>query len=395
MLILPYSTALTLSRPPLVTYAISFICVVVFMAQLGFGITENLMYYPDSWNPIKMITSSLAHAGWLHLIGNIVFYLAFAPALEILIASKIRYLWIILFISIIVGISYSISVLIGKDSPIPTLGFSGVVMGIIGLSAYLMPQARIKVFWWYYIAWKTFYVPAWIVAVIFIGLDILTMLTVSDFDGINIVAHVTGALAGYVYGYLWLKDRRDDTREELAQEVKAMNIQRKFGKTRSEAFRARSVIEERQNQKKKQQDQDKFLGRIYQMVKTHRNSEAVLTLLSRYGKDSPTNELEALFNPVKDWGPSRMALCLGRMIIDKLDNEKRYGRAIMFIEKCQSISTQFILPDVTRTLFYAQMAIETGKHKVAEELLKNPQKRYRSLLNTDQCNHLLQKAMVR
>lgn len=394
MLILPYSTALTLSRPPIVTYATMFICVIVFMAQLGSGITESLMYYPDSWNPIRMISASVAHAGWLHLIGNIAFYLAFAPALELLIGSKIRYLWIMLFISLVVGISYSISVVIGNDSAIPTLGFSGVVMGIMGLSAYLMPQARIKVFWWYYIAWKTFYVPAWILAVIFIGLDTLTMLTVSDYGGVNVVAHVAGGLAGYVYAYLWLKDRKEDTREELAQEVEAMNIQRKFGRTRSEAFRARSVIEERQKQKKQKQDHDRFMGRLYQMVKTHRNSEAVLTLLTRYGTDTPTNELEALFDPVKDWGPSRMALCLGRMIIDKLDREKRYGRAIIFIEKCQGISPQFIPPDISRTLFYAQMAIETGKHKVAEELLKNPQQRYGSLINTDQCNHLLQKAII-
>ena len=395
MLLLPYSTALTLARPPLVTYAMTGICVLVFLAQLGSGITENLMYYPDSWNPIRMITASLAHAGWFHLIGNIAFYLAFAPALELLIGSKIRYLWFMLIITLIVGTSYSISVLIGNDSAIPTLGFSGVVMGIIGLSAFLMPQARIKIFWWYYIGWKTLYVPAWMLAACFIGLDIVTMLVVSDFGGINVVAHVAGGVAGYVYGLLWLKERRADTREELEQEVEAMEIQRKLGKTSAEAFRAKSDIEERQALKKKQHDHDKFMAMLYQMVKTHRSSEAVLTLLSRYGPETPTHELELLFEPIKNWGPSRTLLCLGRIIIAKLDSEKRYGRAVVFIEKCQAISPQFILPDISRTLFYARMCIETGKNKVTQDLLTNSNKRYGSQLDTDQCNHLLQKAMIR
>ncbi len=61
-----------------------------------------------------------------------------------------------LFISFVVGISYSFSILIGSSKPLPSIGFSGVVMGMIGLSAYLMPQARIRVFWWYIVFWKTF-----------------------------------------------------------------------------------------------------------------------------------------------------------------------------------------------------------------------------------------------
>src|SRR5210317_1477548 len=109
MIILPYSTALTLSKPPVITYATAVVCVLVFFSQLGSGMTESLMYYPHSWNPVTMITASVAHGGWLHLIGNLIFLLAFAPAIEILVGSKLRYLWFMLLISFIVGISFSIS----------------------------------------------------------------------------------------------------------------------------------------------------------------------------------------------------------------------------------------------------------------------------------------------
>lgn len=43
--------------------------------------------------------------------------------------------------------AYSIAVLLGAE-PLPALGFSGVVMGMIGLAAFLMPRAKIKTFFW-------------------------------------------------------------------------------------------------------------------------------------------------------------------------------------------------------------------------------------------------------
>jgi len=208
MIFIPYSTALELSRPPIVSYLAVLICALIFFLQISVGITESLLYFPESWNPTKMITSSLAHGGWLHLMGNMIFYLAFAPALEILLGNKLRYIWIMMFIAFVVGVSYSIATLIGSSPPRPTLGFSGVAMGMIGLSGYLMPTARIRVFCWYGFAWKTLYVQAWILALAYIGLDTWTMVTADDFGYVNVVAHVSGGVAGYFYGFFWLRDRR-------------------------------------------------------------------------------------------------------------------------------------------------------------------------------------------
>jgi membrane associated rhomboid family serine protease len=393
MLVIPYSTALKLSKPPVVTYVITIICVIIFLLQLSSDITESLMYYPESWNPIKMVTQSLAHGSWSHLIGNMIFYLAFAPALEIILGNKIRYIWIMLFISFVVGVCFSFAVLTGAMKSLPSLGFSGVVMGMIGLSAYLMPRARIRVFCWYVIAWKTVYVRSWILAAGFIGLDAWTMLTVEDYGYINVVAHVAGGFAGYLYGFFWLKERKEEVQDELDHEVKAMRISQQHGKTRAEAFRYNKVMDENLSQKKETQDHDKFMGKVYQQVKTDRDNEAVLLLMTRYGLDTSMYELEMLFNRVEEWGPSRTLLCVGRLIIQILDQEHRHGKAIVFIEKCQKASPQFVLPDISRVLFYAEMAVDAGKTEVVKNLLKNSPKRYGSLLNTDQCNHLLQKVI--
>lgn len=393
MVLMPYSTALTLAQRPVISYLLCGLCILVFALQLGTGVTDHLMYYPDSWNPIRMMTASLAHADIFHLLGNLIFFMAFAPALELLVGDRLRYIGFMILISLVVGVAYSVGVLIGSVANLPTLGFSGVVMGVIGLSAFMMPNARIRLFWWFVIGWKIIFVPAWIVAAFYIGFDAWQMLTGENSGGVNLVAHVFGGLAGYAYGYLRLQNRRNEISDELADEVEAMQMEQKYGKTRSEAHRYKKRLDEVEVQKRSQQDKDRFMRGLYQMVKTHRDSDAVLALLERFGANTSMHELETLFDYLEQWGPSRTRLCLGRWIIDTLDREKRYGRAILIIEKCQAISAQFILPDVSRTLFYAAMALDLNKPAVTRNLVKDPQKRYGKLLNPAQCNHLLQKAV--
>ena len=381
MLVVPYSTALKLAQPQVVTYIVSILCVLVFVS----GLNQAFWYEPTSWNPVAMISSSLAHADWSHLLGNLVFFLAFAPALEVLIGSKLRYIWIMVFISLVVGVSYSVSIVVGDAEPLPTLGLSGVVTGMIGLSAFLMPQARIRVFGWFIVFWKIFYVPAWVLAIIYIGLDTWEMVSADDYHGINVVAHVSGGVAGYLYGFFWLKERREDTREELEQEIEVMKVEQKHGKTRSEAFRSKVASEQRQIEVQQTRDFDKFMGKVYQCVKTHRDGEAINLLLSKYGLDTPVKELEDLFKRVEEWGPSRTQLCLGRLIIHLLDQDKRHGRAFAYIEKCQSVSTQFVLADLSKTLFYARFAIEAGKLDVGKNMVVDCEKRYGTMVNSDQC----------
>ena len=390
MIIFPFSTALTLAKPPLTTYATAFLCVLIFQFQLGSSLTESLMYYPESWNPLKMITASIAHGSWTHLIGNLVFFLAFAPALEALIGSTIKYISVMLFISFVVGVSYSISILIGSSESIPTLGLSGVVMGMMGLSAFMMPRAKIKVFGWFIFFWKIFYVPAWVIAVIYIGLDSWEMFTSNDYGGINVVAHVTGGLAGYLYGWLWLKERKEETKKELEAEIEEMKLQKKHGKSPSMSYRRRNEIAEQKVIKENQREQDHFMGKLYKSVSTHRDSDAINMLLDRYDIfQTAIGQYEELFDRVKQWGPSRTQLCLGRLIIDILNEERRYGRALFYIEKCQQISPKFILANLSQTVFYAKMAIETDKMDVAKNLIAEPEKRYGSMINVKLCHELI------
>lgn len=390
MFIFPYSSALRIAQPPYVTYGITLACLIVFGMQLSFPVTGSLVYDPLSWNPLTMLTSSLAHGGWWHLFGNLAFFMAFAPALEVLIGSQLRFLGIISFIAFVVGICYSVSILIGNSEPLPTLGLSGVVMGMIGLSAYLMPQARIKVFVWVIVFWKTFFIPAWILAAVYIGLDIWEMFTATNYHGINVVAHVAGGIAGYCYGFIWLKDRREETRDELDSEIEAMKIRQKYGDTREKAHRYKIAMDQQQGEKQKTRDFDKFMRGVYQCVKTQRDGEAINRLLEKYDISTPIDELESLYKRIEEWGPSRTLLCFGRLIIHQLDSDKRYGRALVYIEKCQAVSPQFVLADLSKTLFYARFAAETGKPDIAKNMLIDAELRYGDQVNASQGRQILQ-----
>ena len=192
-----------------------------------------------------------------------------------------------------------------------------------------------------------------------------------------------------MYGYLWLKDRKEETHEELADEIEEMKLQQQFGESRSMSFRGRKELAKQQTARMETKEYDKFMGQVYKMVTTHRDSDAVYLLLDKYDyEQTQTPEFEALFDHIEKWGPSRTLLCIGRLIIDKLDQENRYGRAIVYIEKCQKISPLFILADLSRTIYYAQMAMEMDKLEVARNLVANSTQRYGVMVDNVQCEQM-------
>lgn len=173
------------------------------------SLKKDLVYFPQSVDPLKMLTSALAHGDIWHLIGNLIFFLAFAPAIEIVMARAWAFLGICIVIIVSSSLAYSASVWLGQEA-LPALGLSGLVMGMIGLFAALMPREKIRVFVWILIYFGNVYIPAWLLALWFIGWDSLNLLLGTGDPAINLVAHVAGAVTGYVLGYVCLKKRIKD-----------------------------------------------------------------------------------------------------------------------------------------------------------------------------------------
>jgi len=169
-----------------------------FKREMPKDITRMMVYYPDSYQLSSMVTAAFAHGSWGHLLGNLFFFFAFAALVEVVL-GRIRYIIAMLVLAIGTNLFYSLAVM-GSSEMIPTLGLSGVVMGMMGLFTYLMPTGRIRCILWFVFYLKRFLVPAWILAAWYIGWDIYNLMTDDGSAGVNFVAHVSGAAIGVLLG---------------------------------------------------------------------------------------------------------------------------------------------------------------------------------------------------
>ena len=105
------------------------------------------------------------------------------------------------------NIAYSLA-MIGAQNPLPTVGLSGVVMGMIAMLAYFLPTAKVRCFYWFFIRIGTIAVSALILATVYIGIDVYTLLTQDDLGGVNLIAHVSGAALGLLLGVIFFRARK-------------------------------------------------------------------------------------------------------------------------------------------------------------------------------------------
>jgi len=181
---------------------------------------EGLAYFTDTWNPLTMIASAFAHGSWSHIIFNLFFFIAFAATIEVLIGS-VAYIGLILVVSLFTGVFSSVSA-IASGTHFSTLGLSGVVMGMMGLFAYLLPKAKIRCYYWFIIFFGSVAIPAWALALWYIGGDVYALFASEDHGMVNVMAHVTGGIAGYLFGIIFLQKVRWETRimqQEADKEV--------------------------------------------------------------------------------------------------------------------------------------------------------------------------------
>ena len=167
---------------------------------------SKFAYKTSSWDPIHMISASFAHADWAHITFNLVFFFAFAASIEMIIGPA-AFILFVLINSLIIGVTDSVvSTLLDKHHW--TLGLSGIVMGMMGLFAYLMPRGKIRCYYWFVVIFGSIAVPGWMLALWYIGGDVYQLFTRDDHGGVNVLAHVAGGIAGYFYGFFLLRKAR-------------------------------------------------------------------------------------------------------------------------------------------------------------------------------------------
>ncbi|HSX62877.1 MAG TPA: rhomboid family intramembrane serine protease [Tahibacter sp.] len=186
-----------------------------FESAVSSTLTGDLAYDPSRVDIGRMLTSAFAHASWGHLIGNLIFFFIFASFVE----SAVGYVYYaigFLVIALAAGFAYRYSVDASVDA-LPSVGLSGVVMGMLALITVLMPRANVRCFLWFLVFVRRFSVPLLVLAAWYVGWDIYSHYY-GPRSNTNYVAHIGGAFAGLGLGLLFRVVHRDRMRA-LAEEM--------------------------------------------------------------------------------------------------------------------------------------------------------------------------------
>jgi membrane associated rhomboid family serine protease len=161
-------------------------------------------------NLVTVLTSMFMHAGWLHILGNMLFLWVFGPEIED-VMGPLRYLVFYLLGGLTATLAQAA---IDPSSTIPNLGASGAIAAVMGafLITYPRDQIRTVLIIWFFV--RVTLVPA----VVLVGIWFLTQVfnevgavTTMDTGGVAYMAHVGGFLFGAVLGrFFETRERRMD-----------------------------------------------------------------------------------------------------------------------------------------------------------------------------------------
>lgn len=354
------------------------------------SLDAKLMYNPTSWNPIRTISSALSHASWWHVIGNLIFFFAFAAAIETLLVSKLHYIGFMLMVALTTDITYSLSIALSSSPPIPSLGLSGVVFGVIGLSAFLMPRVRIRTFIWVIVFFvRAFPMPAWILAFWFIGWDAYNLMAYSDHGGVNLIAHVSGGVAGYLYGFFFLKNRREDIQDELNDEIDYMKGTRNKQFATTNSYKGGDKYLQNVREQDAKREYANYNQKLYRLVNSGNSSEAIVLFLKDYDHYKDSIEVyEELFQEMEKWQKCRALLCLGRLIISLFLEKNNNKDALKITKRCLDIQEDFVLSDPAEALKLAEYAIDLQQHSLAYRIIRKARLRYGEYIDQTYCQLL-------
>lgn len=168
-------------RTPYVTYALIAINIAVFLSYWPLFDNERrlmLFYYEWGMTPalvaqegtyLTFLTSMFLHGGLMHLGGNMLFLWVFGDNLE----DEMGHLPYLGFY-LTCGIGAALAQLLSEPgSPVPTVGASGAIAGLMGGYLLLFPRAKVDVLIIIVIFFRILPIPAWIMLALWFVLQLV------------------------------------------------------------------------------------------------------------------------------------------------------------------------------------------------------------------------------
>ena len=169
-----------------------------FDAVIGYAVIPARMFEGATIAPgvesvsplLSLVTYQFLHGGWAHVIFNMLFLWVFGDNIE----DAMGHARFLLFFLVCGAMGALVHGLIDTTSPIPVIGASGSISGVLGAYLMLYPRARLLVLLFVFIPLR---LPAIMVIGTFFAQDLLWAATNSPAAlGTAVWAHIGGFITG-------------------------------------------------------------------------------------------------------------------------------------------------------------------------------------------------------
>jgi membrane associated rhomboid family serine protease len=205
--------------------------VLVFLAQVTVGAAMGLEYtfalhtwQSPLFKPWQFLTHMFMHGGWDHLFFNMFALWMFGSILENAWGPK-RFLTFYIISGLGAALCHMIILYFNTQNLIeayhslslmqqqsyeerfyrqlnePTLGASGAIFGCLAAFGYLFPNTYIYLYFFFPIKAKWF-------VILYAGFELVMAVQNTAGDNVAHVAHLGGALAGFLMVYFWNKNKK-------------------------------------------------------------------------------------------------------------------------------------------------------------------------------------------
>jgi len=205
--ILPYRSDAPIYHGPWGTLGLIAANVLVYVLVAFTGTISDQAYLDwwilnyDDFNPVTLLTSAFAHAGFWHLFGNMIFLWAFGLIIEGKLGWK-RYLPLYLGLCIVPNIIEAL-IMVPFSGGGGSLGASTAISGLVAMALLWAPRNEMDVIIWFIFVIHV-ELAVYTVAGFFIVWDLLGALLLG-FAMSTSVLHLLGVVVGLPLGVLFLK----------------------------------------------------------------------------------------------------------------------------------------------------------------------------------------------
>ena len=205
----PVSDVIPSRTTPFVTIGLIALNALAFLLELSLDqralqeLVQTFGIVPAAFTWPAVVTSMFLHAGWLHVLGNMLYLWIFGDNVEDRLGHA-RYLMFYLFCGAVAALGQTA---INPHSLVPMIGASGAVAGVMGAYFVLYPHSRVltAVFIVFFLDLieipAIFFLAIWFLMQFFSGVGSLGAEAAAG--GVAFWAHVAGFAAGAALGGLW------------------------------------------------------------------------------------------------------------------------------------------------------------------------------------------------